>query len=152
MKISGRKWSIRHHRGKSAACGIALDGINLTGHHVLPQAAWTPVRGIDTCNNESKRGQPDWNWVPCVGSSKSKALKMPVKKTTKVRADGKLRRIFMDIIGPKSVPSFCGNNYVLICMDNYSRMKRVRFTRGKASLRTPFEYSPQTWRSLRSSQ
>lgn len=44
-----------------------------------------------------------------------------------------LGRVFMNLSGPKDEPSKCGSYYVSIIVDDYTRTKRVRFTKGKSS-------------------
>lgn len=46
---------------------------------------------------------------------------------TENRADTKLDRVFMDFSGPNVVPAIGENYYVVVLVDDYIRIKLLRF-------------------------
>ena len=53
-------------------------------------------------------------------------------KQTTNRATRKGERFFVDLAGPMHVPSLGGSNYVMICVDDFTRFKIVSFLKKKS--------------------
>ena len=71
-------------------------------------------------------------WTPCVACSKAKARRNAVLKATKTRSTRRARRFFVDLGGSMPATSLGGSKYVMICMDDFSRFKIVRFLKKKS--------------------
>ena len=69
---------------------------------------------------------------PCTGCSMAKGYRKPIKSRTNTRSDKKLGRVFVDLSGPKSVPSLTGKRYVMIVKDDYSRYSWLYFLERKS--------------------
>lgn len=62
---------------------------------------------------------------PCTGSSMSKGYRNKILRSTKTKLGKKLRRVFVDLSGPKSIPSLAGKRYVMVVTDDFSRYTRL---------------------------
>ena len=51
---------------------------------------------------------------PCTGCSMAKGYRMPITNSTKSRATKKLGRVFVNLSGPKIIPSLLGMKYIMI--------------------------------------
>ena len=76
--------------------------------------------------------------VPCQGCSEAKGTRKPVKPFTYTRATKPAERCFVDLLGPKSVKSMGGKEYMIIVRDDFSRFTRVFFLRTKDETATYF--------------
>ena len=76
--------------------------------------------------------------VPCQGCSKVKVIRKPVKPFTYTRATKPAERCFGDLLGPKSVKSMGGKEYMIIVRDDFSRFTGVFFLRTKDERATYF--------------
>lgn len=75
------------------------------------------------CNREGKRGQPDWKLGLMCKMLEVEGTQDVIREDEEGQSRWKPGLFFMDFSGPITVPSFGGNNYVMIFMDDYSRMK-----------------------------
>lgn len=66
-------------------------------------------------------------WRPCIGCSNAKAHHHAVPMTTDNRATERSERIFVDLGGAMHAPSLGGSNYVMIIVDDHTRLKVVKF-------------------------
>ena len=66
-------------------------------------------------------------WTPCVACSKAKARRNAVPKSTNTRSIRRVGRFFVDLGRSMPATSLGGSKYVMICVDDFSRMKIVRF-------------------------
>ena len=76
---------------------------------------------------------------PCSGCSQAKGLKKGVPSSTSTRSDKKLGRVFIDLSGPKPVPSLGGKNYTCLIRDDFTRMTWVYFLRNKSDATDAFK-------------
>ena len=81
---------------------------------------------------------------PCVGFSMAKGLRNSVHKTTSTRAKKKLRRLFVDLSGPKSTPAMSGKKYTMIIRDDYTRFSWLKFLQKKDDAAEAFTEFLQT--------
>ena len=63
--------------------------------------------------------------APCEGCSGAKGIRKPVKPVTQIRAVRPAERCFVDLVGPTSVQSSRGKEYMMIVRDGMSRFARV---------------------------
>ena len=70
-------------------------------------------------------------WTPCTSCSEARVRRYSVPKTTDTRANSRAERIYVDLAGPFPEPSLSGNRYTLLCVDDYSRFKFIRFLKHK---------------------
>ena len=75
---------------------------------------------------------------PCTGCSMAKGYRKPIANSTKSRATNKLGRIFVDVSGPKSIPSLLGEKYVRIVKDDFTRYAWVYFLERKSDAADAF--------------
>ena len=73
------------------------------------------------------------DWTACMGCSKVKAHRMTPPQKTDNRSATMLGRVFMDLSGPKAALSKGRSFYAITIVDDYTRMKWVRFAEGKGS-------------------
>ena len=69
----------------------------------------------------------------------AKGLRKPIARSTDIRADEKLERVFVDLSGKMAVPSIGGKRYTLIVQDNHTRFTRVYFLAKKSDAASAFE-------------
>lgn len=62
----------------------------------------------------------------------AKEYRKPIGSRTNTRADKKLGRVFVDLGGPKAVPSLTGKRYVMIIKDDYSQMSWLYILKHKS--------------------
>ena len=75
---------------------------------------------------------------PCTGCSMAKGYRKPIANSTKSRATKKLGRVFVDLSGPKSIPSLLGKKYVMIVKDDFTRYAWVYFLERKSDAADAF--------------
>ena len=75
---------------------------------------------------------------PCTGYSMAKGYRKPIANSTKSRATKKLERVFVDLSGPKSIPSLLGKKYVMIVKDDFTRSAWVYFLERKSDAADAF--------------
>ena len=71
-------------------------------------------------------------WTPCVACSKAKAHRNAVPNSTNIRSIRRAGRLFVDLGGGMPATSLGGIKYVMICVDDFSRFKIVRFLKKKS--------------------
>lgn len=74
----------------------------------------------------------------CVACVEGKQARKPFKTTAYKKATAKLELIHSDLCGPMSETSFQGNKYVLIFIDDFSRMIYPYFIASKAQVKEKF--------------
>ena len=57
---------------------------------------------------------------PCTGCSMAKEYRKSIANSTKSRATKKLGRVFVDLSGPKSIPSLLGKKYINLVKDDFT--------------------------------
>ena len=62
----------------------------------------------------------------------TKGHRKAIPKSTKLRAAEKVGRVFVDLSGPKRIPSLSGARYVMLVKDDYSRHAWVNFRKHKS--------------------
>ena len=72
------------------------------------------------------------SWTPCVACSKAKARRNAVPKSTNTRSTCIVERLFVDLGGSMPATSLGGRKYVMICVNDFSRFKIVRFLKKKS--------------------
>ena len=75
---------------------------------------------------------------PCTGCSMAKGYRKLIANSTKSRATDKLRRVFVDLSGPKSTHSLLGKKYVKIVKDDFTRYSWVYFLERKSDAAEAF--------------
>ena len=75
---------------------------------------------------------------PCTGCSMAKEYRKPIANSTKSRATKKLGRVFVDLSGPKSIPSLLGKKYVMMVKDDFTRYAWVYFVERKSDAADAF--------------
>ena len=75
----------------------------------------------------------------CTGCSMAKWYRKPIVNSTRSRATQKLGRGFVDLSGPKSIPSLLGKKYVMIVKDDFTRNARVYFLERKSDAADAFK-------------
>ena len=70
--------------------------------------------------------------LACRGLSMAKGLHNDIKQSTHTRADKKLRRVFVDLTGPKVVEAIGRKRYTLLVRNDFSRCTRVYYTHHKS--------------------
>ena len=75
---------------------------------------------------------------PCTGCSMAKGYRKPIANSTKSRATNKLGRVFVDLSGPKNIPSLLGKKYVMIATDDFTRYAWVYFLGRKSGAADAF--------------
>ncbi|CAM9287200.1 unnamed protein product, partial [Laminaria digitata] len=75
---------------------------------------------------------------PCTGCSMAKGYRKPIPSSTKTRASKKLGRLFVDLSGPKRIPSLLGKRYVMLVKDDCSRHAWVYFLKNKSDAANAF--------------
>lgn len=68
-----------------------------------------------------------------------KQSRKPFKRIENEKARGKLELIHSDLCGPFNVTSLQGNKYMLIFVDDYSRMVFIYFIKCKTEVRVKFQ-------------
>ena len=68
----------------------------------------------------------------------AKGYRKPITNSTKSRATKKLGRVFVDLSGPKSIPSLLGKKYVMIVKDDFTRYAWVYFLERKSDAADAF--------------
>lgn len=76
---------------------------------------------------------------PCSGCSLGKGLRKGIPSSTSTRAVKKLGRVFVDVSGPKPIPSIGGNIYTCLIRDDFTRMTWVYFLRRKSDATEAFK-------------
>ena len=76
---------------------------------------------------------------PCIGCSMAKGFRKGIPNSTRSRASKKLGRVFVDLSGPKSVPSLGGKRYVMIVKDDFSRFAWLYFLSRKSEAAVCFK-------------
>ena len=71
-------------------------------------------------------------WRPCVTCSKTKARRNAVPKSTNTCSARWAGRFFADLGGSMPAKSLGGSKYVIICVDDFSCLKVVRFLKKKS--------------------
>ena len=71
-------------------------------------------------------------WTPCEACSMAKARRNAVPKSTNTRSTRRAGRFFVDLGGSMPTTSLGGSKYVMICVDDFSRFKIVRFLKKKS--------------------
>ena len=67
-------------------------------------------------------------WSPCVQCSESRVRRYAVPKSTESRTNERAERFFIDIAGPSfQITSLGGNRYAMLCADDFTRFKLIRF-------------------------
>lgn len=66
-------------------------------------------------------------WRPRAPCSELRARRFAVPKITDTRADSRAGRFFIDLAGPFADTSFSGSRDAMLCVDDYSRFKIIRF-------------------------
>ena len=64
--------------------------------------------------------------------SESRVRRYAVPKSTEGRANEHAERFFIDITGPFHATSLGGNRYAMLCVDNFTRFKFIRFLKHKS--------------------
>ena len=75
---------------------------------------------------------------PCTGCSMAKGYRKTIANNTKLRATKKLGRVFVDLSGPKGMPSLLGKKYVMVVKDDFTRYARVCFLERKSDAADAF--------------
>ena len=75
----------------------------------------------------------------CEGCELGKSRRLPFSKAGVTRATHKLEIVHSDICGPMSTPSWSGNKYFVLFIDDYTRMCWVYFLNSKASVFSIFK-------------
>lgn len=65
--------------------------------------------------------------IPYVDSSVTLVRRYAVTKSTENRAESRTRRLFIDLSGPFHETRVGGKRYVMLCVEDFSRCKFVRF-------------------------
>ena len=71
-------------------------------------------------------------WSPCEHCSESRVRRYTVPKSTESRTNECAERFFIDITGPFHVTSLGGNRYAMLCVDDFTRFKFIRFLKHKS--------------------
>ena len=71
-------------------------------------------------------------WSPCVHCSEARVRRYAVPKSTDCRDERRAGRLFVDLSGPFHETSLAGMRYAMLCVDDFSRYKFVRFLRKKS--------------------
>ena len=71
-------------------------------------------------------------WTPSVACSKAKARRNAVSKSTNTRSTRRAGRVFVDLGDSMPATSLGGSKYVMVCVDDFSRFKVVRFLKKKS--------------------
>ena len=71
-------------------------------------------------------------WSSCVQCSESRVRRYALPKSTESRTYERAERFFIDITGPFHVTSLGGNRYAMLCVDDFTRFKFVRFLKHKS--------------------
>ncbi|CAN0075317.1 unnamed protein product, partial [Sphacelaria rigidula] len=66
-------------------------------------------------------------WQPCTSCSEARVRRYSVPNTTETRAKSRAGRFYVDLAGPFPKPSLSGKRYAMLCVDDYSHFKIVRF-------------------------
>ena len=75
-------------------------------------------------------------WSPCVQCSESRARRYAVPKSTESRTNGRAERFFIDLTGPFHVISLGDNRYAMLCADDFTRFRFIRFLKHKSDAAT----------------
>ena len=74
----------------------------------------------------------------CAGCSMAKGKRLPIPKTTMSRSTKPLERVFIDLAGPKPMPSAGGANYIMLLKDDYTRYGWIALLRQKSDATAAF--------------
>ena len=69
---------------------------------------------------------------PCMQCSESRVRRYAVPNSTESRANERAEQFFIDITGPFHTTSLGGNQYAMLCVDNFTRFKFTRFLKHKS--------------------
>ena len=89
-------------------------------------------------SEEITRGTPRMSGVPLTGTwsayvqcSEFRSRRYAVPKSTESRANERAERFFIDITGPFHATSLGGNRYAMLFVDDFTRLKFIRFLNHK---------------------
>jgi len=71
-------------------------------------------------------------WSPCVHCSEDRVRRHAVPKSTENRAERRAGRLLVDLSRPFQETSLGGNRYAMLCVDDFSTYKFVRFLSKKS--------------------
>ena len=71
-------------------------------------------------------------WSPCAQCSESRVRRYAVPKSAESRTNERTERFFIDVTGPFHVTSLGGNRYAMLCVDDVTRFKFIRFLKHKS--------------------
>ena len=80
-------------------------------------------------------------WSSCVQCSESRVRRYAVPKSTESRTNERAERFFIDFTGPFHVISFVGNRYMILCVDDPTSFKFIRFLKHETMLQKSFANS-----------
>ncbi|CAM9841451.1 unnamed protein product, partial [Sphacelaria rigidula] len=66
-------------------------------------------------------------WRPCTPCSESRVRRFAVPTIRDTCADTRAGRFVIDLAEPFADTSFCGSRYAMLCVDDYNRLKIIRF-------------------------
>ena len=97
-------------------------------HRLLDHPSEEITRGTARMSGVSLTG----TWSPCVQCSESRVRRYAVPKSTEGRTNEHAERFFIDITGPFHVTSLGGNRYAMLCVDDFTHFKFIRFFKHKS--------------------
>ena len=97
-------------------------------HRLLDHPSEEIARGTARMSSVPLKG----TWSPCLQCSESRVRRYAVPKSTENRTNKRAERFFVDITGPFHVTSFGGNRYAMLCVDDFTRFKFIRFLKHKS--------------------
>lgn len=104
-----------------AARGRSL--VNMELHEVIEH----PGENITYDTARMARVQLRGTWSPCVLCSDARVRRYTVPKSTDNQANGRAERLFIDISGLFHETSPGGKRFAMLCVDEFSRNKFIRF-------------------------
>ena len=69
----------------------------------------------------------------------AKGKRLPIPKTTMSRFTRPLERVFVDLAGPKPIPSAGGANYIMLLKDDYTRYGWIALLKQKSDVTVAFQ-------------
>ena len=120
---------VRRIPGQGTALAVAAKARDVMDvHHMFAH----PNEEITRISANVMTVIPTDGWGPCEACSQAKAKRYAMPKMTDKRANVKEKQFYVDVGGPMKHSSFRGNNYVIIFVDDCTRLKVVKFVKNKS--------------------
>ena len=97
-------------------------------HRLLGHPSEEITRGMARMSGVPLTG----TWRPCVQRSETRVRRYAVPKSTESRANERAEPFFLDITGSFHATSLGGNRYAMLCVDDFTRFKFIRFLKHKS--------------------